>query len=317
MPEAVTAPAPSAPAAAPAPVAPAAPIVQTRAQLREAAVAALKAAPTEQPAPATPAPADTPAPAEAKPPEPEKKPEPVSPKLAELAKRDRELREERKKLDEQRAAVEAFEAAKKKAALDPAAGLQALGLSLEQVIDFAANGGKAPPGVQEKSAHDELRAEVEALKKAREEEAAKHQKALEEHARNQWRSKALETAKASEKFEYVSAVGDEAVTLAMNALEQHFQETGEPLPMEEALSRVEAQLGDLVDRLLTTKKSKSKLGFRQPAESAASESGQRTPPRTLTNSTAAMAPPPSGRPLTREERKAAAAAALRSGRIDG
>ncbi len=252
--------------------------------------------PDETPAEETPAePPAAAAPAEPAPSAVEPKPEPVSPRLASVFKQEAQLRKEKEAIKAREAAIAEKEAKYK--AGDPIAALEAAGYTYEQATDWVLNGKKPTPEMAQSVELKKVREDLERI------QAAEAQREVE--YKQQIRTQAVEAFKGAihdftsgtnaEKFEYINALSKQDMILEI--VDSHFQQTGQLLggsqakAIELAAEQVEQYLTEeFADRLLTTKKFQTKIApsrdVRPPATSA-----QKQPPKTLSNSQAAVVPP--------------------------
>ena len=301
----------------------------------ESMVAALKGEPAPEPAPADTAPVTDPAPvdtapetppAEASPQEPDPK---FAAKFAALSKQERQLREARDKF---KAEQQAFESSQKEAqeyrdALerfksDPVGMLEWLGKKqgVEDPYDFITeakiNGGK-PGATQEVK---ELKARLDAMEAERkrlaeETEKAKEQAQQQRHV-DEFKGTIREHIEATKEEAELCHAFDRA-EYVYSVVESHYSETGEVLPVEEAVKRVEDALQSewrgIVEKLLTAPKTKSALLELIATKEPSVLPSKPRVSKTLTNKQASTAPPrsePKGL-LSREESLERAAATLR------
>jgi hypothetical protein len=286
--------------------APAADPVQTSAPLPEGE----QPAPEEPPAEVVEPPAPV-VPVETKPPLDLR-----SKQLAAIARQEKELRAKEAALNERIAKIDKLEKLMQDAPTNPLAYLEAAGLDFGKVQDFVVN-GKAPTSetkleLQVKS----MQAELEKFRAANEAKEKQLQQLAAQRAVAEYREKLGASAKAAaDKFDLVLAEGDEGIDLAVEITERYYQETGQILPMNEALTAAEEHFEKRAERvLLTSKKVKAKLSPVAPkpaAPQAASESGPTRAAPTLTNAQAASGVPPRAKIQTDDEVRRAAMAALR------
>jgi hypothetical protein len=253
------------------------------------------------PDPETPATEETPAepPAAPAPPAPEpKKEEPTAPRFAALMKQEAELRKAREEMKAKEKALEEREAKMK--AGDPIAALEAAGFTYEQATEWIVNGKKPTP---EMVAAAEAKKRDEAIERLQAAEARREAEHRAERA-----VKAAETFKTAikdftgsnvDKFECINATpGGRGVEMVYQVVEAYYASTGELLgggdrtkAIELAAEEVETYLESLATPLLTTKKFQSKLTPSRDVRPPATSAIQKQPPKTLSNSQAAVVPP--------------------------
>jgi hypothetical protein len=281
--------------------------------------------------------------APAAPPEPAKEPEapkvpdapkappetPASQRFAAAARLERELRQKERAVKEAEAKLQAREAelspwssARERAAKDPVAALEALGLTYEQLTEAILSGAPVKVDPREetlRAAKDAATAEVRRLQ-------AEHDKASQAEQLRQYetlaqtmREKTLPAIAAAEgeKYELAHAAG--AASSAWEVIEGTFTaEKGRLLSEREALEQVETQIQAGLSDLLTKSKKAREIASKILAGSSAQtqatpgrQSQQVTAP-TLTNRAAAeVSAIRRERPETDEERIARAAALLK------
>jgi hypothetical protein len=281
------------------------------------------AAPASAPAEKTPPTAD--AKTAAKQPGPEAVPQEkaeakVEPKesqrFAALARKERALVEESRKLSQAREqltqqyqAIQAFEEAAKAAKLNPVGVLQALGVSQEELGQFLLNGGEPAPENQLAA----LQAEIEGLKsqRQRDEEAAQLQAQQAQQTEEQKLLTEFQTEVATfvktkpDDYEFVLAYGQEP--LVAEVIREAYEQTGELIEFKQAADMVEEHLSAQIEKAAKLKKFVSKFatpsGDKKPSPPAL-----QAPTRTLTNQHSASTPTPP-RQSFEDERMARALAA--------
>lgn len=332
-----TTPPPPPPAAvpeAPTPAPVAVPEARDDATLRAQALGILEQA--LKPAEGTAAPeapiADAPVP----PPEEPKtdaKADPLAPRFEQLVKEKAAFRKEseafqseREKAKQEAAALEPLRRARESG--DVLSALQALGFTFEQATRQAIHGEKvkAPAALKaddEPESLKSVKAEIAELRAWRDEQK-KQTEAAQTHAqRESDLSTIRDMAKASgDKYELVLEAKAESAAYEM-ALRQ-YAEAGNEWPaggpkaaVEAALAHVQLQLEEQADALLRSQwavRRLSSVGIKQEAPRPDAASGQKPPPRTLSNSHVTAPPPrpPNSMP-TDAELRASALATLTKG----
>ena len=117
-----------------------------------------------------------------------------------------------------------------------------------------------------------------------------------------------------DRYETITAYGQEAQGLVYRTIEAHFGETGQVMSYRDACDKVEAYLDAEIEKLEKTKKWGARFKPKEaPKPVGAPGAAPAAPPVTLGN---AGAPPttPSRGALTEEQRMAAAVAAIQGGR---
>lgn len=190
---------------------------------------------------------------------------PISPALAELNRKEWSLRQEKKKVDDDRKSLAQekadIEAKKEVWANDVQALIEAHGWTIENAIDFLAKGGAT-------SAEGRVRALETKIQKQEREAKEKEAKATadaEEQQRAATRAEAVrhvhgEVAKLvkEDRFEFCAAeegVADEVVKI----IKSKWEKEGLDVSVEQALEWCEAVLDKKADRLAQSKKLKAKL----------------------------------------------------------
>lgn len=255
-------------------------------------------------------------------PKEEVKQEAVSPKLAELARRERQLRQLQKQIQEEKAALKSKEdeyktsyISKAKLLENPYQTLLDNGYTYEQIaqlpMQIPNEQDRAVQGVKAELAA--LKAEQEAVKKSNEEQTKKNYEA----AVNQVRRDATALVETNE--EYSTIKESNAVEAVVELIKQTFDTDGTILSVEEAAKQVEDHLLEEAIKMASLTKVKAKLTpiAETPAipekktfdQAVHQQSNQqiKQPIKTLTNAAATM--PSSG--LTAKQRRERAMAAFK------
>lgn len=236
--------------------------------------------------------------------EPPKTEEPNRTRLDYLVKRDRQLLERKQRLDQERtqweeqrkqretelerdrSEIDEFKRLLQNARNNPEELMKKAGLSYSDLTQFYLNNKQPGPETQIKSIQEELQAfrreQEEARTKAAEE--AKKQ-AEQDHARQieAFRAEVASFVQAdSEKYELINQYGQQG--LVADTIEEHFAATNKVLSNSEAAEMVERYLEAEAEKLVTTKKFKSKyMSAHQPPKDEEAQDAP-SPPKTLSNS---------------------------------
>lgn len=267
---------------------------------------------------ATPAPAA----ADAKPGAEAAKPEPVTPaavekaepelsgKFAALTRRERAISDREKAVKAQEKEFSEFKKAKERAKLDPVALLESHGLTYQQVTEYLMNDKTLSPERRIELLEERLEGD-----KTKKETDAKAAETAEVQAQIDAHKAECKEFIDSKPDDYEIIRANDAHDTVHEVVRQHWEETGEILPMEAAAQAVETYLETLIkEKLLNLKKFQPKPGTVKidtdpnavPAITASPNDSRPAP--TLTNAATASAPAPnSNRHLSDEESVAAAA----------
>lgn len=239
------------------------------------------------------------------------KTEQLSPKFAELARREKLYNEKRKALESKEAELKSREAQyqsadeyraslKGKFTQSPLEALNELGLSYDQITELVLNQPK-PEDLQFQQLHNEIKA----LKAANEKTATDFQNAEKtryDQAVQQIRNEVKMLVHSNETFETVKETGSEDAVVEL--IEETFRQKGILMTVEEAAQEVEDYLIEEALKLAKLKKVQSKLNPAPQAESqealADAKAKQEEPQvKTLTNTVSHAA----SKPLTPKERR--------------
>ncbi len=235
----------------------------------------------------------------------EDKPDSSSRRFAELSRRQRELVQREQALKAQAEKVEPIAKAveEARASKNPAKVLEAAGFSLDDVIEWYAAGGEETPAAPEKSVEEIVEEKLEAKRR---EEAEAERVAKVEKQISDFKANIKSTAESGgDAYELVNRFAQH--DLVYDVVLQHHAESGEVLPIEEALRLVEEHLFSQVSGI---KKIQAKAPEPTPQASLPSRE-PRTPPFTLSSREAAPTQVQPQKKMTRDEAREAALAALR------
>lgn len=244
-------------------------------------------------------------------------------KFAALSRQEREMREMREQIEADRNAVEemkkqyaANEELKKQLKYNPLKTLEeAAGYKFDDLTKFAMNGGDVTTETKMEMMRRELEekfgSELEGIR-SQYEEAEKNKAEAQQAAAEQNFIEEIQdtiTSTKSEdgtlKYEFIAA--QNASDIVFDVVEQHYNETGTILEIDEAAEEVERYLEEEALKLLKLSKLSNRLAPDSPSKKPVS-AGQGSP--TLSNDLASQSPKRSMR-LTKEQSLSEAAKLLR------
>lgn len=238
----------------------------------------------------------------------------LSPRFAALAKREKVLVEREKAAKEKEKAYSEWQKAKEQARLDPMAFLQAHDLSYDQVTEFLLNDRKLTDAQRLALVEERLKKEDEdRTTAAKEAQRAEVQRTIDSH------KDAIKTFVDSDADTFELTRANDAYELVYSVIEQHWEESGQILPIEQAAKEVEAYLETQArERVLKLKRFQPKQDAKTDATPATTtpvaEPETRRPAPTLTNASVSSAPPADSddrRHMSDEESKRRSAQLLR------
>ena len=180
---------------------------------------------------------------------------------------------------------------------NPFETLEELGLGYDKLTELALNDGQLTPEMQMRLMKDELEhgykskfEELEArlAQKEEEEEYNKY-----ESIENNFKQEIESFVNSKDEFELINANG--ASDLVYEVIEEHYNDTGRVLELDEAAQAVESYLEDELEKLMSLGKVKSKFSPRQE------QVFKRQPSPTLSNAHSAQAYQRADRPLSNEQ----------------
>ena len=180
---------------------------------------------------------------------------------------------------------------------NPFETLEEMGLGYDKLTELALNDGKLTPEMQMKLMREELehgyKSKFEELEerlsqKEQEEEYNKY-----ESIETNFKQEIDSFVNGKDEFELINANG--ASDLVYDVIEEHYNDTGRVLNMDEAAEAVESYLEDELEKLMSLGKVKSKFSPRQE------QVFKRQPSPTLSNAHSAQAYQRADRPLSNEE----------------
>ena len=190
---------------------------------------------------------------------------------------------------------------------NPFETLEEMGLGYDKLTELALNDGKLTPEMQMKLMREELehgyKSKFEELEerlaqKEQEEEYNKY-----ESIETNFKQEIDSFVNGKDEFELINANG--ASDLVYDVIEEHYNDTGRVLNMDEAAEAVESYLEDELEKLMSLGKVKSRFSPRQD------QVFKRQPSPTLSNAHSAQAYQRADRPLSNEESVKEAAKLIR------
>ena len=190
---------------------------------------------------------------------------------------------------------------------NPFETLEEMGLGYDKLTELALNDGKLTPEMQMKLMREELehgyKSKFEELEerlaqKEQEEEYNKY-----ESIETNFKQEIDSFVNGKDEFELINANG--ASDLVYDVIEEHYNDTGRVLNMDEAAEAVESYLEDELEKLMSLGKVKSRFSPRQE------QVFKRQPSPTLSNAHSAQAYQRADRPLSNEESVKEAAKLIR------
>ena len=194
---------------------------------------------------------------------------------------------------------------------DPLRALEDMGLSYDKLTELALNDGKLTPEMQMRLMREELegdyRKKFEELEnRLIEKEKSDEQRRYDDIQRGFQNEIEDFVISNSDKYELIQA--NEANDIIYDVIEEHYNETGRILDIEEAADAVENYLEEEAEKLLSLGKLRSKFGIENDFEQ---EESPRQSQVTLSNAMSAQANERVGRKLSDDESKALAAKMLK------
>ncbi len=223
-------------------------------------------------------------------------------KLRALLYRERQLFNQRKKLEGE---MKAFEEMRSKYKNWIEAGemssqnkLEALaktGITYDELTQQIINNGQVPPAqIAELKAQETVRREIEAFKREQAALSAQQQKAQYDQGIKQLESEVRFLVDKEDKYPLVKEA--EAYQDIVKWIESEFHRTGRLIPVEDAIARWESEALEGLQELAKLEKIRDKFTPQETPKPI-------TPPQLNTLSQRATAPIPSPRPMTEAERR--------------
>ena len=192
---------------------------------------------------------------------------------------------------------------------NPLKVLEELGLGYETLTDLALNDGKLTPDMQMQLIRDELEADYQSrfndLERKLEERDVRDQDEKYNSILSGFMDEIKNHVGSDEKYELIQA--NDASDVVYEVMEEHYEESGNILSIDEAAEAVESYLEEEAEKLLNLQKIKSRLSGNE----LESKDDYRQSQITLSNAHAAQANERVGRSLSDEESKRAIAQMLK------
>lgn len=192
---------------------------------------------------------------------------------------------------------------------NPLKVLEELGLGYETLTDLALNDGKLTPDMQMQLIRDELEADYQSkfsdLERKLEERDARDQDEKYNSILSGFMDEIKNHVASDEKYELIQA--NDASDVVYEVMEEHYEESGNILSIDEAAEAVESYLEEEATKLLNLQKIKSRLSGNELEPG----NDYRQSQITLSNAHAAQASERAGRSLSDEESKRAIAQMLK------
>ena len=194
---------------------------------------------------------------------------------------------------------------------DPLRALEDMGLSYDKLTELALNDGKLTPEMQMRLMREELEGDYkkkfeELENRLLEKEKSDEQRRYDDIQRGFQNEIEDFVESNSDKYELIQA--NEANDIIYDVIEEHYNDTGRILDIEEAAEAVENYLEEEAEKIFRLGKFRSKFGIENDFEQ---EESPRQSQVTLSNAMSAQANERVGRKLSDEESKALAAKMLK------
>ena len=194
---------------------------------------------------------------------------------------------------------------------DPLRALEDMGLSYDKLTELALNDGKLTPEMQMRLMREELEGDYkkkfeELENRLLEKEKSDEQRRYDDIQRGFQNEIEDFVESNADRYELIKA--NEANDIIYDVIEEHYNDTGRILDIEEAAEAVENYLEEEAEKLLSLGKLRSKFGLENDFEQ---EESPRQSQVTLSNAMSAQANERVGRKLSDEESKALAAKMLK------
>ena len=191
---------------------------------------------------------------------------------------------------------------------NPLKALEEMGLSYDKLTELALNDGKLTPDMQMKLMREELESDYKSKYKELEDRMLEKEKSDEQRRYDEiemgFKNEIESFVRSNnDKFELIEA--NEANDVVYEVIEEHYNETGKILDIQEAAEAVESYLEEEAEKLLRLGKVRSKFN---PGDNE--QEPQRQSQVTLSNAHSAQANERVARKLSDEESKSAMAKML-------
>ena len=194
---------------------------------------------------------------------------------------------------------------------DPLRALEDMGLSYDKLTELALNDGKLTPEMQMRLMREELEGDYkkkfeELENRLLEKEKSDEQRRYDDIQRGFQNEIEDFVESNADRYELIKA--NEANDIIYDVIEEHYNDTGRILDIEEAAEAVENYLEEEAEKIFRLGKFRSKFGIENDFEQ---EESPRQSQVTLSNAMSAQANERVGRKLSDEESKALAAKMLK------
>ena len=194
---------------------------------------------------------------------------------------------------------------------DPLRALEDMGLSYDKLTELALNDGKLTPEMQMRLMREELEGDYkkkfeELENRILEKEKSDEQRRYDDIQRGFQNEIEDFVESNADRYELIKA--NEANDIIYDVIEEHYNDTGRILDIEEAAEAVENYLEEEAEKIFKLGKFRSKFGIENDFEQ---EESPRQSQVTLSNAMSAQANERVGRKLSDEESKALAAKMLK------
>ena len=233
-------------------------------------------------------------------------------KFAALSRREKEIRSKESEYEQRIAELEQRFASKEpksepeipfdvRLRQNPLKALESVGLSYDKLTELALNDGNLTPDMQMKLMREELESDYKSKFEDLEGRLLEKEKNDEERRYDEIQMNFKDEIESfvgsnKENFELIDA--NEATDVVYDVIEEHYNETGKVLGIEEAASAVESYLEDEAEKLLKLSKVRSKFNARNDEQEP-----QRQSQTTLSNAHSAQAHERVDRKLSDEDSK--------------
>jgi len=233
-------------------------------------------------------------------------------KFAALSRREKEIRAKESEYEQRIAELEQRFASKEpksepeipfdvRLRQNPLKALESVGLSYDKLTELALNDGNLTPDMQMKLMREELESDYKSKFDDLENRLSEKEKNDEERRYDEIQMNFKDEIESfvdsnKENFELIDA--NEATDVVYDVIEEHYNETGKVLGIEEAASAVESYLEDEAEKLLKLSKVRSKFNARNDEQEP-----QRQSQVTLSNAHSAQANERVDRKLSEEDSK--------------
>lgn len=186
-------------------------------------------------------------------------------RFANLSRKEKAILQREQSIKDMSAKIEAYEKAQAGIKENPMAVLEQMGMSFDELVNHQLNIGQEP---KELSADDKYRSLEEKIQKMDEDRISREKNVEKENADRQ-----VSSFKA-DIVDFIEEKGEELSTihtlgehdLVFNVIEEHYNNTGEIMEVEEAAKGVEAKLQEMVLDVAKLPKYKKLLGLGSPQE---------------------------------------------------